>query len=258
MSSSLVMSVTQIPTISPREQLEHDLLRRSQRKVHAAPIRHSFVQGGTQRAPLPGPLARFTSTGAHRPLDCYLLMVALATGEPYNVVRDAGVWIRLLGLPQGRNDSAIMTKAWRWLADNDLIERSRRGRQSAPMLLREDGSGDAYTRPVGHGDPYFRLPFDFWLGEDDDEPPYRVLSLAAKAMLLIALSRSKRTFPLKIARVPAWYGISEDTASKGLKELCDHDFLTVDRRHVRDLNSGIGWRTDPFYTRLWPKRTSPK
>src|SRR5581483_5411323 len=37
--------------------------------------------------------------------------------------------------------------------------------------------------------------------------------------------------------------------------LCEHDFLTVDKRQVRDLNSGSGWRTEPHYTRLWPPKT---
>lgn len=243
------------PQITAREQLEHDLLKRSQRRVHGAPLRRTFIQGGTQRKPLPGRLAQFSHSGAHRALDKYLLFVALATGEPYNVGRDAGVWIRLLGLPQGSNDAATMTKIWRWLADHDLIERGRRGRQSAPKLLREDGSREQYTPPAGVDDPYFRVPFAYWLDDQDDQPPYQYLSLAAKAMLLIALSRSKRTFALKAARVPAWYGISEDVAGNGLRELCEHNFLTVNKQQVRDLNSGTGWRTEPHYTRLWPRQT---
>jgi hypothetical protein len=204
--------------------------------------------------PTPGPLAFFTSAGAHRPLDCYLLLLALATGEPYDVARDAGVWIRLLGLPQSKNDAATMTKVWGWLAKHGLIERGRRGRQSAPKLLREDGSGEPYTPPVGHNDPYFRVPFEFWLEGANEKGPYRTLSLPAKAMLLIALSRPQPTFPLKAARVPSWYGISEDTAGKGLKELCERDFLTVNHQWVKDLNSASGWRKDPFYTRLWPPK----
>lgn len=241
--------------ISAREQLEHDLLRRSQRRVHRAPVRRTFLQGGTPRRPLAGPLAQFTHCGAHRALDIYLLLLALATGEPYNVGRDAGVWVRLLGLPQGPNDAATITKLWRWLADHDLIERGRRGRQSAPTLLREDGSRETYAPPVGRGDPYFRVPFAYWLDDYGDQPPYQYLSLAAKAMLLIALSRTNRTFQLKAVRVPDWYGISEDIAGKGLRELCEHNFLTVDKRQVRDLNSGSGWRTEPHYARLWPPNT---
>jgi hypothetical protein len=246
---------TKPPSISTHEQLEHDLLKRSQRRVQGAPLRRTFVQGGSQRNPKPGPLAQFAHAGAHRAFDAYLLLVALATGAPYDVGRDAGVWIRLLGLPQGENDAATMTKVWRWLADHDLIERTRRGRQSAPKLLREDGSRKPYEPPSGQGDPYFRVPFAFWLENDDGLPPYRQLSLAAKTMLLIALSRSNRTFAFKAARAPAWYGISEDTAGKGLRELCEYNFLTVDKRHVKDLNSGTGWRTEPFYTRLWQAKS---
>lgn len=226
--------------------------------LQGAPIRGAFLQGGTPRRPRPGPLAEFTHSGAHRALDIYLLVLALATGEPYDVRRDAGVWVRLLGLPQGENDAATITKLWRWLADHDLIERGRNGRQSAPKLLREDGSGEPYLPPTGHGDPYFRIPFAFWLEDYGDQPPYLCLSLAAKAMLLIALSRKPRTFPLKAARMPAWYGISEDIAGKGLRELCERHFLTVDKRQVRDLNSGSGWRTDPHYTKLWPPTRGAK
>jgi hypothetical protein len=252
------MVSTKPPAISPHEQLEHDLLRRSQRRVHGAPLRRTFLQGGTPRRPAPGPLAQFAHSGAHRALDIYLLLIALATGAPYNVGRDAGVWVRLLGLPQGPNDAATITKLWRWLADHDLIERGRRGRQSAPRLLREDGSREAYLPPTGSGDPYFRVPFAFWLDDSQDQPPYLSLSLAAKTMLLIALSRTGRTFPLKAVRVPDWYGISEDVAGKWLRELCNHNFLAVDKRQVRDLNSGTGWRTEPHYTRLWPPKNARK
>jgi hypothetical protein len=241
------------PPITAREQLEHDLLKRSQRRVHGAPLRRTFVQGGTATRPAPGPLAQFTHAGAHRALDAYLLLVALATGAPYDVGRDAGVWVRLLGLGQGSNDAATMTKTWRWLAEHGLIERGRRGRQSAPKLLREDGSLESYAPPAGHGDVYFRVPFAFWLDDSRDQPLY-LLSLAAKAMLLIALSRSNRTFPLKAVRVPDWYGISEDVAGRGLRELCEHNLLAVNKVHVKDLNSGTGWRTDPVYTRLWPPK----
>jgi hypothetical protein len=243
---------TTVPEISAHDQLEHDLLGRSQRKVHGAPVRRTFLQGGTPRRPQPGPLALFTRSGAHRALDVYLLLLALATGEPYDVRRDSGVWVRLLGLPQSSNDAATITKLWRWLDDHGLIERARHGRQSAPKLLREDGSSEPYTAPTGEGDPYFRVPFAYWLGERDERAPYEYLSLPAKAMLLIALSRTKRTFPLKAARAPDWYGISEDTAGRGLRELCEHNLLSVDHAHVRDLNSGTGWRTEPNYTRLWP------
>jgi hypothetical protein len=255
LSLSCAMRPTKIqPPITAREQLEHDLLKRSQRRVQGAPLRRTFVQGGTPTRPAAGPLAQFTHSGAHRALDAYLLLVALATGAPYDVGRDSGVWVRLLGLGQGANDAATMTKTWRWLGDHGLIERGRRGRQSAPKLLCEDGSGKPYTPPTGHGDPYFRVPFAFWLDDTRDQPPYLLLSLAAKAMLVIALSRSNRTFPLKAVRVPDWYGISEDVAGRGLRELCDHNFLVVNKVHVKDLNSGTGWRTDPMYTRLWPPK----
>jgi hypothetical protein len=194
-------------------------------------------------------------TAGHRALDIYLLLLALVTGEPYNVGRDAGVWVRLLGLPQGPNDAATITKLWYWLENHGLIERGRRGRQSAPKLLLEDGTRDAYLPPKGRDDPYFRVPFAFWLENyDGDQSPYQYLSLAAKAMLLIALSRTGRTFPLKAARVPAWYGISEDMAGRGLRELCEHNLLAVNKSHVPDLNAGSGWRTEPYYTRLWPQK----
>jgi hypothetical protein len=150
-----------------------------------------------------------------------------------------------------------MTKIWRWLEKHDLIERGRRGRQSAPKLLREDGTSKPYEPPSGTDDSYFRVPFAFWLEDDDEQPPYRCLSLAGKVMLLIALSRSQKTFSLKAVRAPAWYGISEDTAGRGLRELCEQNFLTVNKQYVKDLNSGTGWRMDPSYTRLWPRRGGP-
>ena len=50
-------------------------------------------------------------------------------------------------------------------------------------------------------------------------------------MLLIALSLSD-DFRLPAEDVPDWYGISADTASRGLRGLIDHELLVM-RKHFK-------------------------
>lgn len=197
------------------------------------------MQQGSRRAPRPGPLAQLVRAGAHRTLQQYLLLLALATAKPYEVRRAAAVWHRALALPETANPSSVISKSWRRLADLELVEVRRAGRLSAPRLLREDGTGTPYVPPDGsEQNRYFDLPFEYWLGPD---PWYRKLTMPETAMLLVALSLEEE-FVLPVAKAPTWYGISKDTAQRGLRGLYQHDIL--DRR--------LEWKettfVDAFYT----------
>ncbi len=65
------------------------------------------------------------------------------------------------------------------------------------------------------------------------------LSFPAKAMLLIA-STLKPPFILPSEKVPKWYGISPDSAERGLRELCEAGLLTRRYTWREDWLSGSG------------------
>ncbi|MGH3898935.1 MAG: hypothetical protein ACRDTA_11940 [Pseudonocardiaceae bacterium] len=109
------------------------------------------------------------------------------------------------------------------LVDRNLIERSRTGRRADLALLREDGSGAKYERPLGETkfERWLQLPHAYWI-----EGHYTDLSLPAKVILLIALSLDDG-FALPQDRAPQWYGISADSADGGLRELVNPSALRL-------------------------------
>lgn len=191
------------------------LLEQSGRKGRHVGIRRAFVQRTEGRRAEPGPLAELVRRHDERALDLYLLLRAKASATPWTVHLPAVAWARCLGLSESAGQTAV-SKTWQRLERQALVTRGKSGRLADVGLLLEDGSGMAYEPPDGTSrDPYFKIPFDYWLSQGHY---YRSLSLPGKAMLLIALSL-RDDAELPIARVPRWYGLSEDTASRGLAEL---------------------------------------
>jgi hypothetical protein len=249
MSSVAVISGQQLVGVSPppapltqRETIE-DLLAKSGRGI--VPIRNGFVQQGRGRSAGPGPLASFVTAHDMRALDAYLFLHALASAEPWNCDYPAGTWVRALGL--GSNATPVsargtVSKIMKRLEERNLVKRERSGRYASVTLLCEDGSGGAYERPRSVGDTWLRLPYAYWL-----ENYFLTLSLPAKAMLLIALSLPD-TFFLPSERVGNWYGISPDSAERGLRELREAALLHVNREWVRDQRSDTGWSERRSYT----------
>jgi hypothetical protein len=210
--------------VASRKETIAAILRESERPGRV-PLRNSFVQlGGRGPEAKPGPMAEIVRRGRERTLEQYLLAVTFATGHPHDVNRDSRIWARAVGLPESASGRAAVSRSWTLLRELSLVEVARRKRLASITLLREDGSRAAYSHPSQDRRPsYLQLPFEYWL---DD---YHVaLSLAAKAMLLIALSLPDR-FPLPAARAPGWYGISESTATRGFRELRDAKLLVTER-----------------------------
>jgi hypothetical protein len=190
------------------------LLDAAGRKGVAVPLRRSLVQQGTQREPKPGPLQQIVQRHDETALDLYLIFMALASSAPWDVTRDAKVWGRALGHHTDVDGgTSIVSKAWRRLDETyGLVTRERSGRLAKIIALEEDGQRGEYTYP---NSKYLRLPFAYWTAE---EAWHRTLSLPAKAMLLVSLSL-KSSFVLPAEKIPGWYGISADTADRGLREL---------------------------------------
>jgi hypothetical protein len=113
------------------------------------------------------------------------------------------------------------------------------------VLLHESGNGEPYTRPTkgAHG-YWFSLPHVYWTAEFD-----KALSMPEKLMLLIALDQPD-AFRLPADRSPAWYGISESTARRGLHALQARGILHMDSEQEADPKSPTGWKTVLRYTTL--------
>ena len=217
------------------------------------PLRHTFIQQGTSESPEPGPLRSFVSNGGRKPLVLYLLAMSAAGIEPWDVTLAAGVWSRALGVDAFNSPSATVaiSRIWQRLEARNLIRRSHSKRLARIHMLKEDGSGDPYEPPSRTGDRSLRLPRAFWQAGPQDERWYRVLKLSEIAMLLIALSLSDE-FRLPEKDVRPLYGISTDTARRGLVGLVGHGILTVQKHHTLTPMTVVGYTTDKTYTLQHP------
>lgn len=227
----------------------------------AAPIRRTFVQRprvpGSVNQDRSGPLSWFVRTKNLRALQAYLMVVAATSNgdgpDGWSTTHPIKVWARAFGTTEhaaAASASNAVSKLLQKLEERDLIERRRRGRerQIQVQLLREDGSGDAYTRPDGKTvtDRFLKLPHAFWLDGWCDQ-----LKLPGLAMLLVALSE-KNGFKLPTERTPDWYGWSADTAERGLAELEDHGLLSKSRRRRTEPLSASGYGIVNTYYLLPP------
>lgn len=190
------------------------------------PLRRAFVQRRGVRGGGAGPLASFVSSRRSVALDLYLLVHTLASDAPFTVSLATSVWARLTGL-EGPAGAARITRSWKWLEEENLIAVSGKSRSRVIEILREDGSGRPYIHPgassegeIPEGD-YFKLPYVYWRGRF-----FGRMGLPGKAVLLIALSLED-DFLLPIKQGSKWYGVSEDTIKRGLRQLFANRLLDV-------------------------------
>jgi len=239
------------PPATP-EQTRIELLERSRRGI--VPLRKIFVQQGHGLDTRPGPLADFAARHDERALDALLLFHASASREPWELDHDPEVWIRALNLRATGTASstrAAFSKIVGRLVKRQLVRRERRGRKPVITLLREDGTGEPYHHPWSKSaenirENYLRLPHSYW-----SEGYAETFKLPGKVMLLIALSRPD-DFWLPQERVREWYGISADTASRGLHELRDADILTQRTETITAPLSPTGLASHLHYTLAGP------
>lgn len=220
-------------------------------KRAGVPIRRSFLQtppgvlnaDGT-RAALLSKFARDTTA-----LDCYLWISAMASAsEPYDSYYPASSWAQVAGLTEHAELDAARArwaKATSKLVSLKLIKRVRKGADNKMRyaLLREDGSGDEYTRPTKATDGHwFVIPHLYWIDGWD-----RKLAPAEKLVLLVALDQ-QAGFNISPQRMPNYYGLSESTAKRGYTGLVGHGILTREDRYAVSAKSPTGWRHDVLYT----------
>ena len=213
------------------------------------PLRHSFLQQGSQRDPAPGPLKALVTSGNQRAILLYMLAKAKASAKPWDVSLPASVWACALGLGHldGRAAAVAISRLWKHLEAQKLVRRDRSGRSALIHMLTEDGSGNPYSHPGQMGDRYLQVPNALWQAGPGDERWYRVLALPEITVLLIALSlREEFWFPAE--RAPAWYGISADTASRGLGRLVDRGLLKVVKNFKATPLSPVNYTEHNVYT----------
>lgn len=231
------------------------LLDGSGREGGRVPIRSSFVQRGRVPNVEPGVLASLVRHRDLRALLLYLLILARASGPPWDVKRPAAVWARALNLdPATDSGRAAVSKALRRLEGLRLIRRERENRLAKIFILREDGSGEEYRHP---GDPavregYLQLPFEFWT-----ERWHERLDLPAIAMLLILLSLPKDA-RLPLDWVKPWYGVSRATAQRGLGQLRREGLLVSYWVQKPDPLSPEGYRFDLHHRLREPFAPPPR
>ena len=174
-----------------------------------------------------GPLATFVHNRDLRGLQAYLLLLGItSSGNSQDGERRADRVSGCAFAPRGAtpaSGASAVSKVLTRLEQRHLITRRRHGRERKirVTLLREDGSGQPYTRPgKGNSDRFLRLPHAFWR-----DGWHQRLDLPATAMLLVAL-HEKNNFELPTERVPEWYGWSADTAERGLATLEQLGLLT--------------------------------
>ena len=238
------------PPVATVDQTVDEIMTARKRST---PLRRSFLQLGTLTDPEPGPLREFVTNGDHRGLLLYLLALGKASAEPYDTALAAAVWARALGidLPETATAATSISKSWKRIENRSLIRRSRYKRKAHIHMLKEDGSGDPYEPPGQAKEPYLQLPNAFWLKGPNGDRWYRVLGLAEVAMLLIALSLSDE-FRLPAEDVPDWYGISADTAGRGLRGLISHGLLTANKHFKTAPLSPAGYTAENLYTLKQP------
>jgi hypothetical protein len=206
-----------------------------------------------------GPLASFVRRGDSRALNAYLYLLAITSGDladvGYSYTLDSRIWARAFGTTDTASSESALTAVVRILgrlADKRLVTwrpSTPRSSEIAVRLLKEDGSGDPYTRPGReNNDAFLNLPFGFWYDEWAQK-----LSVPATAMLL-TLSAEFGGTALPANRMTEWYGWSPDTAERGFDEL-ERQGLLVQKRHTRKApNSPAGWTAENRYTLQRPFR----
>jgi hypothetical protein len=229
------------------------LLKASARPSESVRIRNAFVQGGDQKHPVPGPLHQMVRDRDERALDLFVLHRTLVSAEPWTSrALSSRIWARMLGVETDQDHGAVVvSRAWRRLDQKyHLIARGKVGRKAVFTSLREDGSGEDYVAPSGRDvdNRYFQIPFAYWT---DEQAWYRTLSLVAKAMLFIG-STLKAGFILPTERVPEWYGVSAETAQRGLKELRDVGLLNRATSYKETPLEDLMYTQEHHYTLIPP------
>jgi hypothetical protein len=231
-------------------------------KRRSAQIRRIFIMRDDAVKPALARALRGGRGGEVR-IKLYLTLLWFGGGkDPYDVRFPARAFAELLDLedPMGRGARRI-TDAVEWLEAHNLISVARaRGEPSRLKLLDESGQGRSY-RPPGevcrqlsdkgtiagwkdneeawYFNRYEKLPAEFW-----GNGWIAALSGAGVAILLVLMvlhteNRGKQGFWISPKRAKERFALSEDTWTKGVKELARHRLVVVRPKQVSE---DFGWK----------------
>lgn len=213
-----------------------------------APVRTAFV-GAHDVAGAPGltpPLARILrgGRGGEVRLKLELSFLWFAANPPHDLAYPARAWALLLGLedPEGRGTRRVRQAIGALAAAGLVSVQPRAGQPNRIVLLDEGGTGapyvlpgEAYSKSRGSGQEwrhrYVQLPDTLWTSGW-----MATLSGAAVAMLLVLYVELGQNNPRSTdlwfspARADKLYGLSEDTRSKGLRELRAAGLISARKR----------------------------
>lgn len=228
-------------------EVAHAIKRRLGKRDHA-PVRVAFV-GSNDSVRAEGevpPLAKILrgGRGGEVRLKLELSFLWFAVNPPHDLAYPARVWALLIGLDDPEDSGTRRVRqAITALANAELIEVfGRSGQPNRITLLDEGGNGnpytlpgDAYNKARGTGQEwrhrYIQIPDTLWTNGW-----IATLSGAALAMLLVLFVElgQKDAEKTDLWFSPAWakkiYGLSEDTRSKGLRELRAAKVITARKR----------------------------
>lgn len=198
------------------------------------PLRKTFVQAPRSAACRHGPLRAFVTGRDLRGLKAYLMIVAACSSgaSGWTTEHDSAVWARMMDIHETAGDASARTGAWRTLRrleNRKLITCARDGTMIRVALLREDGSGEPYDRPVGDTEEnrFLQIPATFWTKGYDERIDLPGLAL----LLVVAREKNWTTFPAD--KAPQWYGWSKDTHERGLKKLLDLGLVERREHYVK-------------------------
>ncbi len=236
------------PTSGPADAVD-EIVRISKRK-NFTPVRNEFLQREDDGKKLPGPASSLITSGDHRGLLLYLLLLTKASSEPWDAALPAAAWARALGipLPESKTARSTISKIWLRLERRGLVRRERKQRLADVFLCAEDGLGDPYTAPGAVGDRYFRVPLELWTeGPDAHRRWYQDLSLPELYILLVGRSLGD-DFRLPVESAPEWYQVSADTVNRGLLGLQSKGLIVVDQTFKKAPLSAVGYTAEHRYT----------
>lgn len=216
-------------------------------KGRSAPVRRLFLERTDTSAPTT-PLALMLrgGRGGGVRLKLYLSFLWLAAAPPHELRYPARAWAQLLDLEDPETKGARrIADATRWLDEHDFIELSTiPGYSSTVQLLNEAGTGTAYELPgsaynrLRESNPkaaaahrYIQLPASLWTSGW-----VAVLSPAALSMLLVLRVHAGANPSEDVWISPGYakdtYLLSEETRTRGLRELAQVGLISITRRQL--------------------------
>lgn len=215
----------------------------------SAPVRRQFIERSADGRPAPLASALRGGRGGTVRVKLELTFLWFAAKPPHDLAYPARAWATLLGLadPAGRGARRV-NEAILWLEQHKLITvENRAGQPNVITLLSENGTGEPYELPgtaynrlrnkqpasLAEQHRYIQLPNELWTSGW-----LSLLSGAALAMLLVLYTELGNR---PAAATDLWFsprqadlrfGLSEDTRSKGLRELRAARLITAYRQPV--------------------------